>query len=456
MPSKSLSDQMQIWGFENDTIIFSDSSFGFGLELKMIDVSCWDDSRSEGFSERVKQFLNGLPPGIDLQFILDIDAGNEPLLSQHAGLALEESSIARELAQMRVDRYFQMEKQGLLPFYRLCLFVRRTVSTPLVKKKGLFVRQKLFEVQTEEQLNEECQRTQTLRSEIIQGLKSIEIEPTPLTAPEIAALFYAQWNPRREGPIPALDYEDIRSDLLFTDVEIYDRGFSLSDLKHRIISLKRLPDRTCATMAAKLIDLPFGSRVFLSVGTLNQEKELSKLQTQRRFAFAMAKGKVGVSDIESESKLEDLESLIEQMVAQGEKVFQVSLNILLRSASDEELNNQVSETLIKLRELSSAEGMEETIASFDVFLEVSLPNARGRERARWIETSNLANFLPLYAPWSGHEKPTILLRSRHGSLLGFDPFSKDLPNFNHIVTGGSGAGKSFLANLLLLQTLKEL
>ena len=102
-----------------------------------------------------------------------------------------------------------------------------------------------------------------------------------------------------------------------------------------------------------------------------------------------------------------------------------------------------------------AEGMVESLAAFDIFSEFAIPNARATERSKRIKTSNLADLLPLYGPWRGHERPSILLRSRYGTLLGFDPFAQDLTNYNQIVSGGSGSGKSFLTNLLLLQMLNE-
>jgi hypothetical protein len=453
--SQNLSDNMQMWGFEGDFTVFSDSSLGFGLELSPLDSSCWDDSRSESLSERTRHFLNGLPPGISAQFVLDIGAGNEPTLSQHRNLAKETNGIATELALTRVARYQLLEGDRLLPKYGLRLFVRRLVTQARANKRNRFGGQKLFQPLSEARLDEELSQTEKLRSEIIASLRGLEVEAAPISCQEIATLFYDQWNPARPISIPNFSFEDCRSDLLFTDISIDVRGFSLGGVHHRVLSLKRLPEHTFAAMAAKLAELPFGSRTFLTIGTLDQETELSKLQIQRRLAFAMARGKAGVSDIESESKFQDLESLLEHMIAQGEKVFRMSLNILLRSTSEEDLDRGVSESLTALRGLSGAEAMEESIAAFDVFSELSIPNSRASERAKWIETSNLANFLPLYAAWRGHTKPSILLRSRLGSLIGFDPFSKDLPNFNHIVTGGSGAGKSFLTNLLLLQMLKE-
>ena len=56
--SQSLADQLQIWGFEGDTIVFSDASLGFGLDCIPVDLNSWSDDRINSYSERVGQFLN--------------------------------------------------------------------------------------------------------------------------------------------------------------------------------------------------------------------------------------------------------------------------------------------------------------------------------------------------------------------------------------------------------------
>jgi conjugal transfer ATP-binding protein TraC len=217
-----------------------------------------------------------------------------------------------------------------------------------------------------------------------------------------------------------------------------------------------LPDQTFASMAAILRDLPFDSRLFLSIHVPNQTQEIEALQTQRRLAYSMARGKKsGVSDLDSEAKFQDLETLLEQMIAAGEKVFQASLNVVLRSQSAIELEDQVAETLRVFREMGGAEGLEESIASFPIFAELAVPNGRAKERAKRIKTSNLCDLIPIYGPWRGFTKPSILLRTRQGSLFSFDPFAAEMANSNQLVSGGSGSGKSFLTNLLLLQMLKE-
>jgi hypothetical protein len=78
--SAVLADYLQIWGFEDDYVLFSDSSLGFGLELVPIAVASWSNERVNGLSEKLCQFLNALPDGVDCQFVQEIRSGNTAVI----------------------------------------------------------------------------------------------------------------------------------------------------------------------------------------------------------------------------------------------------------------------------------------------------------------------------------------------------------------------------------------
>lgn len=452
-----LADNLQIWGFQNEFVIFSDGSYGFALELDPVDVSCWEDNRIDNFAGRICNFLNGLQPGINIQFAQEICGGNESSISGYGELLSKTADQTRaDLVAARMSYLRKQDQLGCIPSHRLRCFVRRKPTSPLLQKPKFFSKTPLFQEVSEENFAKELNTTDQLRNDLIRSLSSLGITARSVEARKITELIYTQWNPSRKVPLATYDPEDIRSSLLFSDVQVYERGFSLGELHHRVVSLKLFPDQTYASMARVLRALPFDSKLFVTLAIPDQTKELEALQTQRRLAFSMARGKKsGVSDVESEAKLLDLEDLISQLVAQGEKVFYLSLNVLLTHKSEEILDEQVSQTLLTIRELSGAEGMEESLASFDIFSELSYPNASAKERSKRIKTSNVADLLPLYGPWPGHDTPRILLKSPQGTLVSIDPFSKELSNYNQIVAGGSGSGKSFLTNVLLLQMLKE-
>lgn len=453
----ALADQLQIWGFEQDLIIYADGSLGFALDCVPNDVSTWSDERINSYSEKISQFLNSLPTNIDIQFVQDIVPGNDKIINQHQLLAQKTNNeIAKSLCNERVLRLRSADDAGEIPTHQLKIIARRSFSQNLISKPTLFSKEKLFQDISDSRLNREMEITSRLKENVMQGLSALEIKSRQMNADEIAELLYQQWNPSRGLEFKTYDPEEVRQSLLFSDVGINISGFVIGTTLFRVLSLKVLPDQTYSSMAAKLRELPFKSRLFVTVHVPDQTKEIESLQTQRRIAFSMVVGKrTGVSDIESTAKFQDLEALLEQMIAQGQKVFHVSVTVLLQSESETDLENQVDSTLSKFRELGGADAMTETLAAFDIFSQVALPNARSKERTKKIKTSNLCDLIPLYGPWPGHESPSILLKSRMGSLVSFSPFDSSLSNANQLISGGSGSGKSFMTNLLLLQMLKE-
>jgi hypothetical protein len=95
--SAKLADYLQVWGLEDHHIIFSDGSFGMGFLLNPVDASCWSIEQSNEYAQRLIQFLNGLPPEIDFQFISDIKAGNLELIERHQLSDVSDSEVVREL-----------------------------------------------------------------------------------------------------------------------------------------------------------------------------------------------------------------------------------------------------------------------------------------------------------------------------------------------------------------------
>lgn len=453
----ALNQHLQIWGFDGNEIIFSDGSLGFALEATPVDPTCWDDDRSNSFAERVGQFLNSLPAGTDLQFVQDIEAGNAARIAAHKRLAEgSKNDVARALTQARAERFESLDRAGSLPVHTLKIFVRRPPAKQILSRPSLLSKERLFQPIAEERLHQEILQLRRLRENVAQELRSLGLSTRELGADEVVRILYRQWNPSRRIDLASYDPEDLRGSLLYSDVGVSLHGFCIGETHFRLLSLKTMPDQTASGMVALLRELPFNSRLFVTIQVPDQMTEIESLQTQRRIAYSMVVGKRnGVSDIESTAKFQDLETLLEQMIAQGQKVFRVSVTALLQHEDEQELQTQVDFALSKFREMNGAEAMQETLAAFDIFSQVALPNARNKERTRRIKTSNLCDLVPLYGPWPGHEVPRILLRSRQGSLVGFDPFDASLSSANQLISGGSGSGKSFMTNVLLLNMLKE-
>jgi conjugal transfer ATP-binding protein TraC len=469
----SLAEKLDVWGFEEDVLIYRDCSLGQVLRLKARDTTCATDQELNSLHSSICDVLNGLPAGLSLQFVQRIERGGAKLIDQHqAGNVENASELAMDLLSGRVKRLRSLDEDGLLPRAGLYLVIRRGfVKNPGKKSIGKKLRlvipavTSLFKKNPTQENNSETWSRDILRPELVSfrqlvksiqsGLGSLEVSSEKLPPSDVFSLLFDQWNPENPVGPGGFNQEDFRDEVILNDLVVSLQGFSIGNVKHRVISLKIMPDQTFASMSEKLLKLPFDSKLLLTIETLDQGKETFALETQRRIAYALYAGKKGVSDLNNQAKLRDIETLLSKRVSGEEKIFEAAVTIVLRGENDDGLSDQVERVLQLIRELSGAEGMLESLASAQVFIDSSLPNARAKERSRRMNTSVLADFIPILGEWEGHALPRVVLRSRSGGVLGFDPFSPTLTNFNQIVSGGSGAGKSFLTNLIVAHLMKE-
>lgn len=456
MIDSTLSNRLQIWGFEDGITVFKDFSLGAVFKISTLDISAQTDDAINELKESLRQFLNGLPPGLSLQFMQEIVPGNIETIKQHGNIMLPNASdLVCNIVHERMSRFTDLDQAGLLPKQNLYLIIRKPFDKLPEKVGWLSVFTNKRKDLSERSLHSEIQSFERTLENIGFALSSLDISAERISEQEVFKQIYQQWNPGRKIEAPEMSTVDVRDQLIMTDAVLGLDHFVLGRTYHKVISLKLLPEQTFASMAEGLKDLPFKSKLLLSIEVQDQNKEISALQMQRRMAYASVVGKKGVSDLEAQAKLQDIEAILEEMIQGAEKVFRFSLTIVLQSQDENDLEDQVANVLQLLREMSGAEGMLETVAGFDIFTESSLPNARAKTRSLKVNTSVLADFLPVFGNWKGHKVPKVLLRNRDGELLPFDPFSSDLTNFNMIVSGGSGAGKSYFTNSLLSQMLKE-
>ena len=461
--NNALSHKLEVWGFEEGKLVFKDFSLGSVFELSQRDVSTATDDALNTLQTSMCDFLNGLPAGLSIQFVQLVTGNIESVLVKHEGqLHPEAPELASKLLQARVAELRKKDAAGEIPNQKLYLVARRPFDNKLKKKRSLldFLKSLFWPVPAQydwgrEVLEPELKSFDGLVENIKKGLEAIGISARSLNEVETFEILFDQWNPQHPISAPHFNHEDIRDYLVLNDLVLSQKGFVIGQVHHRVLSLKVMPQQTFAAMAEKIRELPFDSKLFLSVEVLDQAKGDLALQTQRRISYAMYAGKSGVSDLESAAKLQDIESLLAQRVAGETKIFSMALNVLLRHSDESKLDAQVEEVLQKFRELSGSEGMSESLAATTIFFDLNLPNARSKERMRLTHTEVLADFLPIYGDWKGHDEPRVLLSNRRGGVVSFDPFSPRLTNFNQIVSGGSGAGKSYLTNCLVAQLMKE-
>jgi len=480
----TLSSEIPYWEFFNDPfphVLLLDGSVCSGMDVSLRDIECLDDASVNQLTGGIRSLLNSIPEKSFVQFQVSIGSDFSQTLSKHeTSVDSDTHPLLQAIAKKRIRRIREEIEEGSLFKPKLTVYVR----TEAVKTKnaGLLLALKKIEaftkVHTDAHQETLEQLSQTL-DVMTSGFQSIGISVTPHEREKQIERIYQALNPRRSKTIPPpdiledqnpeldpavlkdnpwLSLQSPRSQLVFGDLILGFEQFTLDGMYHRVITLKTLPEITYAGQLASFLRMPYHYDLSLTFKVPEQADEMAKLNQKRKMAHSLAVTQGGkVSDLESETKLSSTEELIRELLVTGQRIFEAQMVITLKDRADKDgekrLNRKVRDVVSRFRALSGAEALEETVGAWKIAKGV-LPFAPIRlERGKNFKSNNLADFIPIFGPREGDEDPVVLFKNRLGGLVSYDPMDVKLPNYNCLVTGSSGAGKSFLNNCILLQEL---
>jgi len=476
-----LAEELPFWDFEDMPFahaVLNDGSLVSGLRVGLIDIECMTESEVNHLTSSLRAALNSVSEGVTLQFVMGVRSDYKDVLAAHRdGKETDIHPLVRTIANYREAELQRALDNGELYRPKLEVYLR----TPVIQTKGsgFFKKKEVFVKNAAESYEETLEILGQNLDALISAFESAGLSCLALSKDEILNRVYEFLNPRRSKlePSPTLQRsleadlpdeilensewlaaQSPREQLVFGDLVLDFEQFTLDAHYHRVVTLKTLPEVTVAGQLADFLRLPFHYDLILSLEVPAQAGEMAKLQQKRKMAHSMASTQAGrASDLESETKLNSTEELIRELLNSGQRIYSSQMSVVLRAPASAEgekvLDRQVREVLSRFRGLQGAEGLEETVGAWKV-LKGNLPAAPVTlERARKMKTNNLADFLPVYGPREGDQDPVVIFRNRLNGLTAFDNFSPALSNFNSLVTGSSGSGKSFLINCILTAEL---
>lgn len=465
--NEALAHDLPFWEFEQTPfphLILNDGSLSSAMELTPMDIECFDEARINALTVSLRNFVNTLTEGITAQIYVKVESDFNDVIERHLNLVKTDIRFLRDLDQDRIARTRSQAEGGHV--FRPKVFL--ILKTEEAKKP------KAFSLRALEKFSSEFAKSydnllQGL-SQAIQGsqsaLGSIGFDSRLLERDESISILYQYLNPThkslteppRVGKSIDLDGGSPREQIVFGDLILAEENFILDSKLTRVLSLKTLPEMTVAGQMAAFLALDFKFELLFSFHIPDQTKEMKALEQKRRMAHSLASTSAQkVSDLESESRLVQTTDLIREIIDTGQKIFQVEMLVILRAEKSLDghrtLNLQTKRVLAQFKSLSGADGIHETVGAWKIF-KSDLPLApQSLVRAKRMKTNNLVDFLPLYGAGSGDDKPLVLTNAKSGSLFSLNPYDSKLTNYNSLVTGSSGSGKSFASNFMLLQQL---
>ena len=449
-------DSLPLWHFEDDYLVFNDGSLGKGFHLQGLDITTATNEEKNSFCAKISDLLNSLPEGLRVQIFYRISSDVNHLIDKHE---LESSSLTDEIKPIvnkRVDFLRNIASQDRFLWPEVYFFIR---GKPIhFKKQGLLSKKQLFENVLEADFQDHKELFTRSVYQVQDYLESLQLGPREISKDEWFKLIFEYFNLNRSKIIGIPSYRDMTDELspslveqlILSDCFVHQNSVEIDGTFFKFINLGTMPERTVASMASSLTTIPFHYWIVQSAEIHNQQNEKDKLQLKRRMAYSMAAGSKNVSDLESESKLANLEGLLQELIQGSEKVMSMGLVLIVWDKDKKELEWKADQLLMELRGMNQAEGVVESMAAFDTFIR-AWPGSCESYRQKKVKTSNVAHLMPLFSYWTGNKRPVCFLQNRASVPFTIDYFDKDQPSWSGVIFGGTGVGKSFTICQLMLQ-----
>jgi len=421
-PALSLADYWAVNSVTDEGFLHKKNSTGLVFEASGIDANFLSSSQLESLHQQWRSALR-MSPGEEMQIIFRKrvefskwveEQMNQAFLSDNAyGRRIILDRLAEQVSQMS-----QEEPRLLSHKIIICFWVPESVDvSSLNEKKNLI----------ESQLNSFGIQVKSLDKAQIE--KEIYISAQDLSSSE-----------QQEAEWPL--------------IKIEAGHLNINEDIFRALELSQLPESfTELGMIQSLTSLPYPLDLCVRLKARDTRPIISRLERKRNMLNAQRTSKNSPSP-NVDSQIEQIDYVLRDIAEKSESIFDMNLTLGLRLPK--KLASFQRKALAVITRAAAQMDLcifeESTLSSFDSYLEC-LPGFSGKNKiSHTVLGSNALHFLPFFRPAKGDKRAVAVFQTRNSTLYGIDPVDAHLANYNWLVSGTSGAGKSFFVNSLLAQS----
>ncbi len=461
----SLTALLPYWEIQDGLMVLSDGRVELGVALEMGPTLFVHTAYMEGLVAVLKSLLRtAIPEGARARLLVEVSPSHPSRVE-----AYREGEPAHPVARFLQDRRYEAwrwrwEAEGVLE--------KRVYLTVLLGRVRHRKRRVPF---TREEWAEVVREASRVRERILQTAMAYRIRAVPLGDQELFALAYRYLNPAlalaevpeyrptwqrypREAVrrIPSLRPPTLRALLARSEVDnSYRDALYVGGMWAGILSLYTVPDETYAEMGDILAQAG-GSRFYLVMDFFHEPHEMAlralKARARRYYAASQSGTYVDPNVRVGQAETEGAITHISQT---GDHVFQVGVSLVLLDRDRRALEGRIAQAMSALSKVPGNPFRVLRNGLLTPWLNLApLSGGLAEERVYLLET-NAAHFLPTTGAWKGSPRPVALFQNRQGALVYVDPFDKRLRNYNGIVVGGSGSGKTFAVQYLISELLRD-
>ncbi|MEW6409759.1 MAG: ATP-binding protein [Nitrospirota bacterium] len=461
--------------YEDGRFILRDGSIGQVWEVGGFPVDGRSTSELEGYSFKLKNFLNSLPEGFLYQVITVGFRGNERIKKEIRDTLKPDNPAMKELLDFNLEMYEKSLYRGFFSYNEIN-FYPKTITTLFTVRYFPFRDNGTSRISVQSRVDEKIESTFTMNN----------ISHRKFYPQDMINLHYRLLNPRTtfKRP-PPLDNHlpPICNKFLFNSPELKNCEWVFEGIRTRVITFKEPPVgarqreeagefRTVFVTEPNMLfeEKPDGISLYditdnfifaVNFFKPSQTQMESYMKRRKAFAWLHSAGLMGDVAVEKDIIKKECDSLIDKTYSSGDKYFKASF-IFVILGDDEEIDAK-STKFVSFLESAGTIPIVEDMNSPAMFLQAlplsydpELPSEKDvLKKTFTFLGSNIADLLPLYRNSSGSKSVTDFYYNRRGEIIYLDLFdsftSSTAPHC--LVTGMTGGGKSVTMSKHIMMAL---
>jgi hypothetical protein len=256
-------------------------------------------------------------------------------------------------------------------------------------------------------------------------------------------------------PVPEYDPDDLLANQVSeTHVEHPRDGIIRKDGRvFRSVSMVKPPKTCMPLMIAPLQSAPYENILSVTFSKEPKERQLERLDRLDGTLGMRERSWAGRSNQKVLHQISAIRQARQELYNSREQIVEVGVHQTFVCTNEDEAVRATSEAIASFPQLNGARGMLHEISDMAVLIN-SLPGAYdpATDGAGWtntVQSSRAVRMFPLWGNWRGSAGSQILLPSLwNRELVGFDLFDSNIAP-NVLISGVSGAGKSYLMCFLI-------
>jgi conjugal transfer ATP-binding protein TraC len=484
--TRSMADSLPYWELHDGVMFLVDGRIEIGVEVKFTPAAFLSQGGLEMIFRQLKNVIrNAVPQGQRLRLVVEVGPAGKKAILPYREETTTENAAAHLIGEKRAEQYegfaaLPSEVLSWRAFLTVTLGEKRLATNASLPAYALsqvlpFMRNKTHVGYTQFEFDERLALAREARTRLTNFLASAGLSPKPMGDQEVFGLCFRFFNPGlKHVPTPpykptwqvspeeavekltGLAPPSLRAQIAKSEVDnakLHELGLGWKRV--RMMGMTQSPDETQLGMMNALLDA--SGEFYLVIDLLHEpyDQAITRLKSMARKFYSASIDTTYYVDPNVRSGLREAEAAIEHISTNGDHVYQVGASLIVVGTQSKDLEDRITRAFSVA---ASVPGSPFTVLQsglFEPFMQCApMGGNMIDQRVSMLET-NAAHFFPVGSPWDGNKRPVAMFHNRWKSLTHIDPFDPGMTNWNALIVGGSGQGKTFFAQYMITELMRQ-